>query len=78
MAQFVLLEIFVDKQPGKYAPCTEQHYEIVILLLIVGTRVFVISLQNNQQISRGSSGIYCCILDLPQHVSASCCHHQGS
>jgi hypothetical protein len=26
---------------------------------------------------RGSSSIYWCILDLPQHVSASHCHHQG-
>jgi hypothetical protein len=26
---------------------------------------------------RGSSKIYWCILDLPQHVSASHCHHQG-
>jgi hypothetical protein len=26
---------------------------------------------------RESSRIYYCILDLPQHVSASHCHHQG-
>jgi hypothetical protein len=26
---------------------------------------------------RGSCRVYYCILDLPQHVSASYCHHQG-
>jgi hypothetical protein len=31
----------------------------------------------NQQMHQGSSRIYWCILNLPQHVSASHCHHQG-
>jgi hypothetical protein len=35
-------------------------------------------LQNNQQIHGGSSSIFINVfLDLPQHVSASHCYHQG-
>jgi hypothetical protein len=46
------------------------------LILIVGPRIFVESSQNNQQMCQESSKIYWCVLNLPQHVLASHCHHQ--
>jgi hypothetical protein len=54
------------------------HYSnIICYILVVGPSIFVVSLQNNQQIRRGSSKNYWYIPDLPQNVSASHCHHQG-
>jgi hypothetical protein len=54
------------------------HQNISSRILIVGPSIFVVLLQNNQQIRRGSSSIFInAFMDLPQHVLASHCPHQG-
>jgi hypothetical protein len=55
-------------------PCLNSYSPI----FIVGPSIFVALLQNNQQMHRGSSSTFVnAFLDLPQHVLASHCHHQG-
>jgi hypothetical protein len=47
------------------------------IFLIVWSSIFVVLLKNNQQKRLGSNMTLLIIPDLPQHVSASYCHHQG-